>query len=301
MKSILISDIHLHPHGGKKERLTQTRDILMNLAMLSIKNDWPIVFGGDLVHKDGYIPKEVIDIIDQFLRTGCMVYAISGNHDQKGYNYREAPSITFLSSLTKFDNFMLLDDASEMLEPMVRLHGIPYYHRSEDFYLSLDERVEEVKYIGGAQKHILILHQTPDDLIDLDIPEQINLSDPRFDHFDLVLMGHIHKKQVWGDKFYMIGNLSYVDITDLDTEKGIYILDTSDMSMNFVETFYEESPVDLNKDFEDQFSDESNIIVNINSADGWLKTLSNYCQERGATESQIKLGEQIMQKCLQAN
>ena len=298
MEVLLLGDMHLHPHKGDMETLLIAGKIWEKIIKYSHDTGTPIWFLGDLVDKDSYVHKRA----DKIIRDALVKYpkahiiGISGNHDQYGYNYIDAPAISYLEGL-HYNNFHLLDDKKiTEIQGDFAVHGIPYYHRPEDFYKALQARVDD---LDPMIKNFLLIHQTPTGLIDMDIPVQIDVDHRLFTYFDMVFSGHIHSEQEITDRFHMVGNSVWSDSTDYGVEKFAILFNTETFEKQYILTDYREAPQKMEERVRQVDDIEvPSVIAGMDNAEQWEQTIRNYAEQQGADEETTIAGVKIIKECL---
>jgi DNA repair exonuclease SbcCD nuclease subunit len=237
--TVFFTDLHINRYtqfSQHHDRLKDCLKVIDDVFKYAIHYEAnTILFGGDL----GDLPKWVyVDVIDalmgRFVKwfTKCphiTLYAISGNHDHSTKNYFDKPAKTFLGVFVKAfpGNFILLDNDFNGC-----VMGIPYYEHKTCFDTALEDmhsRAVAIKKKQGTESKLtLLIHQTPEGIYNSIIKADTSPSDPRYKVFDLVLCGHIHRKQIISPKFIVGGNPLHRDLGDIGDEKGIWLLDLAD-------------------------------------------------------------------------
>lgn len=229
---VVFSDPHVHPFRAfsvNNSRLMNSvnviRDVFREAHARGVKT---VFFCGDMNQEHGKIDTWVINLLTDVFQEmhdqypDIVVYGISGNHDHKWKNTLDNPAPSALLALEKAlpEVFILWDNCGDTVED-IYLCGIPYYEFPEDFYAVLDKMVAS---IPKGKRVVLLMHQTPSGSID-PIPSQINPKDNRFEKFHLVLNGHIHRHQWFGNNFTTVGSPLQQDLGDIGQEKGILYAD----------------------------------------------------------------------------
>lgn len=236
--AVAFFDLHTNKYNQFSEhhdRLNDCLKVIDDVFKLAAKSGAStILFGGDLGDLPRYIYIEVID--DLMLRFAkwfkkyptITLYSISGNHDQNKKNYWDKPAKTLLSVFaTAFpDRFILIDNKLAEIAENIFVAGIPYYEHKSCFNKALDEMYNCCLFPNQPEvKVTLLIHQTPEGIYNKHIRCETNPSDVRYEVFDLVMCGHIHKPQRITDKFQVGGNPLHRDLGDCGDDKGIWLLD----------------------------------------------------------------------------
>lgn len=239
--AVYFTDLHVNKYNQFSEHHDRLKDCLKvidDVFGLAVKsNSDTILFGGDLGDLPKWIYIEVIDALTRRLAKWfgkcpniCM-YAISGNHDHNKKNFWEKPANTLLSVFaTAFPGrFFLIDNGVVELDDDCHVAGIPYYEHKTCFDQALDAQVKLLwDKNDGSARVTLLIHQTPEGIYNKHIKAETSPSDPRYEGFDMILCGHIHKPQKLSPKFIIGGNPLHRDLGDIGDIKGIYLLDLAD-------------------------------------------------------------------------
>ena len=238
MRLIAFTDLHVHNYKNfdrNGSRLEQCLKVLEDVFKFAHKNkiDY-ILFGGDIVDQQQAVPTAAGNALMQklsFLFTNyrdIKIIAITGNHDQATKSVFTAPGVSFLTQLdiAFAERFILIDNAWFEIESTI-IHGIPYYQHPEHFKKALEITAGRVN-ATQAYKHVLMIHQTPSGLGNPNIPIDTDVNDPLYDNFDLIICGHIHRKQEITDKFFLLGSPLHRDLGDEGDEKGFWVFDTDE-------------------------------------------------------------------------
>lgn len=243
-KIVLFSDIHIHnykAHSSDGSRLKICTDILKQIYEGAEERSVDtLVFGGDLFDTHGLIASPVVNAvissyIDLSFRYGSKkTFAISGNHDYAKKNFYGKKTETSLTHLADiFHNFFrIIDNYYAELPGGDKVIGIPYYEYAEDYSKALDDAVALAKKLSGRK--ILVIHQTPDMGAGSVIPHDTSPHDDRYNVFQDVFCGHIHKRQYLTNKFTIIGNPLHRDLGDAGDEKGYIVYDFETGEKEFV-------------------------------------------------------------------
>lgn len=241
MKFTAITDIHLHNYkkfDKNGSRLNNCLNVIIDVFEYNHNNDIDItLFPGDLFDSEKLLPTVVVNKTIRLFRDMFKKYpeqkwiCISGNHDYATKNLPDSPAETALKHLSIIfeDRFYLIDNQhyifSDSYLEGLPVYGIPYYEYKEHF---IDSLITMNKNIGSNRPRILMIHQTPEHS-NPNIPFDISPRDPLFDDFDLILCGHIHKRERLSNKFWLVGSPLHKSLEDEGQEKGFMVFDTDDI------------------------------------------------------------------------
>lgn len=242
---IVFSDYHLHDYrqfNTDGKRLKNCIKVLYDIAEFANKNNIKyILFGGDWYDQQKELPTKVVNASIAAIQELTVKYPdliwimISGNHDYATKNLWHSPAVTALTHIeATSNNFHLIDNGVYQIGE-TSVVGIPYYEMVEDFGLALDNAVEHTKDLKG--KKVLMIHQTPKGIGNAMIKADTDPYDVRYDNFDYVYCGHIHKRQDLNDKFTVIGSPIHRDLGDVGESKGFLVinLDKPEKGYKFIE------------------------------------------------------------------
>lgn len=252
MKILISSDWHIHNYREFDEDGSRMGNILKSIEdqfIYATNNDIEtIVCGGDMVHQQRNTPiKVTLEIIKFFTRMfkdhpTVTMYGITGNHDlgEKAVlgSYENLTSWAWIMD-SIFEGFICFDGSSVTVyegTSSCNLVGIPYLEFKEDFSKALDIASE---YGVTVPRPILFIHQTPH-LPNLNIPMDTDPNDTRYDVFDHVFCGHIHKRMELNNKFTLIGTPIQhgFDEGGLHVKNGFIVYDTITKDKVWINTDY---------------------------------------------------------------
>jgi len=185
--------------------------------------------GGDIFTSRKGQPEVVLNafkfILDEAEKAGIVIVAIPGNHDRN--NNTLEPS--YLDPFTSHPALRVMSPygAMKFSEEHIMVHFLPYY--DED--LSYRDYLEQIE-CEPSFYNILITHVAINGVKNNDgtkVKNEIELN--AFKNFDLVLVGHYHNRQHFGNVVYT-GSTHQANFGET-TEKGATIL-YSDLSYEFV-------------------------------------------------------------------
>lgn len=188
-----------------------------------------IFHGGDIFTSRKGQPEIVLNafkfILDQAQENGIVIVAIAGNHD-KSNNVGE-PS--FLDPFTSHPAFKVMSPYGAMMfkEHGIVTHFLPYY--DED--LSYPDYLSQIE-LDADYGHVLVTHVAINGVRNNDgtkVKNEMGLG--AFAKFDLVLVGHYHNRQIFGNVVYT-GSTHQVNFGE-DSLKGATVL-YSDLSYEFI-------------------------------------------------------------------
>ncbi len=247
MKLLLLSDTHIGFGRGTERRNDATiafQEIMERACEMNVD---AVLFAGDMFNTSMPSSENMIatmkGISNLFVLDGAKIVefinkdpvhvrgapfiAIHGNHERRSKGFRNPvesmEDVGFLIHLHL--NGIVIEKGGER----VAVQGMSFV--PERYAKSVLEKWSP-KPVEGA-RNILLLHQSIDKFVYSPLePPTINISDlPK--GFDLILDGHIHKREEVGGTNLVICGSTIATQTKLEGDKGFYILDTKTMKMTF--------------------------------------------------------------------
>jgi len=231
MRGLIFSDLHLHlwrkfgtdAKTGLPKRLKEQLDVMDEIGSLIVteKIDF-VINGGDLAHKVGEIPVEVINFIHSKFTDWCVpIYSVGGNHDVLN---REAPK-WYESSIDYFQKRYW----EEMKGPeLIQNHNVKI--AGVDFGC-----LGNWPPVALTGNDIVVVHDVPEGCKygDYTFEKGVSWRDLARDN-RFVFFGHIHQKQKLADNCWVIGPPLHLTFSD-SGDRGVFIVDTFRNDMKFVE------------------------------------------------------------------
>jgi len=239
--AIAYSDIHhaiWNQYNFLNRRLSDSIEVEKIIKLASKKYKVPVLFCGDLLHKDKYMSNELmaylLPALNKLHSSGHKTYAISGNHDQDGENTKDNPAYSYISTFSNiFPNFECIDFGDVRTENF-HVFGIPYLTHD----IGLKQLIKEVSEKRSKKlPNILMLHTTLPGATDTNDMQMITHLDNSIYElladFDLVLTGHIHAPMKLAKNVYQLGAPNHQRKTDKGKELGYWLIHDN-LKMEFV-------------------------------------------------------------------
>lgn len=202
--------------------LTELRDKLIELGIRDL------VLAGDLFHKRGSVPSEVVatayKVFSSFKKLGIEIYAIPGNHDQVSHS-----EYTF-DSITPFEEIMKISSTPEVVrvsEDTV-LCMLPYNHTRDIVLNGVKSFVNNPMF--ESDKKILVAHLGINGAYvgtnNYAMSDSYSLPELFPNEFKYVILGHYHKHQFLGKNACYTGSPTQNNFNDEGGEHGFVVIDT---------------------------------------------------------------------------
>jgi DNA repair exonuclease SbcCD nuclease subunit len=233
-KILLIGDTHLglgYPNSVDKwfkVHQQYFKEFLLPLIRKQMTKDDIIVHLGDLFDNRSVVPINILNYAQEILEEIskiCPIHVIIGNHDlyTKATNdvntvklYKYIPNVTVYETPTKVEyngkTILMLpwvEKKSDQVDLLKKFSGCDYLFCHSD--------------LNGAKMHLTSVAHKNADKIDVE----------EFSGYKNVYSGHIHILQV-SQNFTFVGNLFEMDRNDINNQKGVFLLDTSDSTERFI-------------------------------------------------------------------
>ncbi len=278
-KALVYSDLHVHSHKGRTDRLHDCLEVLRWTFEEAEKNECKhILFLGDLFHE-----RSKIDVLN-YLRTFEVfmeymlnkplydIYLLIGNHDMYHYERWDVNAVKPLSAIPGVN----IVDAPQTLW----LSGTPvdFLPHTENPVRELEalkkNRVKGEKnaiplrlLLGHMAVHgaeLNILYGTKADVI-VEYDNRMVVVEPSiFDPWDMTLLGHYHGAQKLSEKAEYIGSPLQLSFGEAFQTKHIMVLDLETLEKKYIDNDF--SPIHLivtPQDIEHQNYDLKNNFVRV--------------------------------------
>ncbi len=257
MKLLHTSDWHLGLHLNNRS-IAEDQEYFVNQICKIIKeNDIDAVLLAGDVFDRSMATGETISLYDSTMtkivsELNTAVLSIAGNHDgaerlSQCHELLKNAGLYIAGSLS--EDFMVaeFDDTDIYLVPWFSIEKArSVFHSRADEILNLEDAWRVVcdeikKTFKKEKKHILVTHafivnaetSVSDKAAEIGTAAAVGKS--VFEGFDYVALGHIHKPQIISETIRYCGTpMPYSFGKEEKQEKGVVVIDTSDMSQKFI-------------------------------------------------------------------
>lgn len=278
----LLSDIHLGVHSSRVEWVNIILDYFDNffipLVKKNIRQGDALFILGDIFENrqsvDIFIINETMKL---FKRLAPMldVYILIGNHD---CYMKNSVSINSPMMLSEISGVHIIDDITE-------------------FDLAFDRKCVFIPWVNDKEEmaEILKTHKGDYLFVHEDFSGMKNTSKTKVpgglpyalvNNYTHVYSGHIHFRQKINN-VTMVGNPMQTSFSDVDNDKGVYLLDFEDMTEKFFVNDY--SPKHIRLDYADvktldkkevQSLVENNFVqINVSTADSMSLSINEFMED----------------------
>lgn len=259
-KFIFVGDMHV-----KRSNLEESQRLMDWIIEEATKRKLAVVFSGDQYNDFGMSHVDVVDFWSRnytdMTKKLMAVYSIVGNHDQ---NFDGTKSFMSVHKDTA-----VFDEPSITVDFGPDVLFLPFFRKNEDFIQAIKDNPAKVvichQEFNGCQYENGFY--SPHGCDPKEIPVVV----------EWVLSGHIHKEQSF-DKIQYPGTPRQLTRSDIGSEKGIFVINLEDYSMEKIPTPAEvcepfthieiTAETDLKKI---KITDSSRVFVDIKGSSDFVK------------------------------
>lgn len=251
-KVLLFSDLHIHPHKRKVERLEDCLKVLDWVfdvaAEHKIEN---ILFGGDLFHDrqkiEVYTYQRSFETLANRLKSNkYKLYLLLGNHD---IWYNDDTSISSVVPLRYLPGVQIISQAERLNISGAYWDFIPFTH---DPIATLEELKAKPGKPEYALGHIAIdgavLHgSTQSDVTIEHDGDMVTISASLFEGYKHTFLGHYHAEQRVTPKVEYIGSPLQLNFGEAFQQKHVIIFDCASGKKDYIENEFSPKHLILNQ------------------------------------------------------
>ena len=239
-KLLIFSDIHIHPHKRRVERLEDCLSVLQWVFDQARSNGVKsILFGGDLFHDrqkiDVYTYQRTFEILKKNLETNDFeLYVLLGNHDMW---FNEDTSISSVTPLGSLPGIRIIDKPTRILICGAFWDFIPFTHDPILAVGNLSKMDGRMEYcIGHLAIDGAVLHGSS--ISDVSIEhdgEMVKVSTGLFKDYKRVFLGHYHSEQRLEPNVEYVGSPLQLSFGEAFQEKHIILLDCANGNQSYID------------------------------------------------------------------
>lgn len=237
-KALLFSDLHLHAHKGRTERLHDCIETLRWVFQQAKENKCEYVFFlGDLFHE-----REKIDVLN-YLRTfecflendgSFQVYLLVGNHDTY---HKERWDVNSVRPLSAIPGVEVVQSPVSIVLGGRKIDWLPHTENPMNALNAFKEEGVGDILLGHLAVHGAIanlFYGTKSDVIVEYDNDLVFLDASVFDPWDRVFLGHYHGAQKLNDKVEYIGSPLQLSFGEAFQQKHVIVLDLETMETEYI-------------------------------------------------------------------
>jgi DNA repair exonuclease SbcCD nuclease subunit len=218
--------------------------VLKEVLDYASANDADVLFNGDLFHKRGVVDVRVFNhVYDMIAQADDLtIYMVRGNHDSLN-NSIKSPSI--LEPFEELEHVHVIQEMEVIETTYYNLYGVGYGDEVKEQKEWIREKATS---LPTGKVNILCAHIGVDGAktgkYSHTLEGAFSIADLYPHAFDIVTLGHYHKRQFLGDRpnVFYVGNTLQTSFADEGQDKGFYFIklseNTSEWEMEFIKTTY---------------------------------------------------------------
>lgn len=262
---LLFSDLHVHPHKRKQERLEdclKALDWVFDVAdKRGIEN---ILFGGDLFHDRQKIEvftyqRTFETLFKRLLTDRYKLYLLLGNHD---IWYNDDTSISSVIPLSTLPGVRIISKPERINISGSNWDFIPFTHNPIATLKELSELPGKPEYaLGHIAIDGAILHGShqADVAIEHD-GDMVAISTSLFDHYRHTFLGHYHAEQRVSEKVEYIGSPLQLSFGEAFQQKHVIAFDGKAYNREYIENTFSPKHLVIGMNERDKYDLEGNFV-----------------------------------------
>jgi DNA repair exonuclease SbcCD nuclease subunit len=241
-KTLIFSDVHVHPHKRKTDRL---EDCLKSLEWVfetaKKHNIRDIVFGGDLFHDrqriEVFTYHRTFETLEKYLDGYFKLYLLLGNHDLW---FNQATTITSVKPFSAMPGVQIIDKPSRLSIAGANWDFIPFTHDPIAAIKELNALEGEAKIaVGHIALDGAILHGTHHADVSVEHDgDMVVVGEQIFADYNRVFLGHYHIAQHINDRIEYVGSPLQLSFGEAYQDKHIIIYDPETDSREYVKNTF---------------------------------------------------------------
>ncbi len=237
-KALIFSDVHVHPHKRKTDRLEDCLKCLDWVFETAKKhNIRDIVFGGDLFHDrqriEVYTYHRTFETLEKHLDGYFRLWLLLGNHDLW---FNQSTAITSVKPFSALPGVRIIDKPSRFSIAEANWDFIPFTHDPLESIKELQALEGEAKIaVGHIALDGAVLHGSHHADVSIEHDGDMMIVDGQiFADYDRVFLGHYHIAQKMSDRIEYVGSPLQLNFGEAFQDKHIIIYDTATDEREYV-------------------------------------------------------------------
>lgn len=273
-KALIFSDLHIHNHKDRVDRLQNCIDVLNWVFDEAAKNNCEYIFFlGDLFHERAKIDvrnylKTFEVFMNHMIRDAADrdMYLLVGNHDMY---HKERWDINSVKPLSAIPRVHIVDAPTQIKIGGRKIDWLPHTENPVKELCDLKNKNSGSGDIllGHISVHGALLNvcygTKADVIVEFDgdmIPVDVNV----FDDWKMTFLGHYHASQMIGDKVEYVGSPLELNFGEAFQQKHLIVLDLDTLDKKYiVNDFSPKHLIVSPKDIKDNNYDLNNNFVRI--------------------------------------
>lgn len=264
-KVLLFSDLHIHCHKRKIERLEDCLKALNWVFDVAEQNNVEdILFGGDLFHDrqkiEIYTYQRTFEVLSERLNKNKFnLYLLLGNHDLW---YNENTSISSVIPLSSLPGIRIIGKPERLSISGANWDFIPFTHNPIETLEELKKKPGNPEYsLGHIAIDGAILHGSQHSDVNIEHDgDMVSVSAGLFEHYKHTFLGHYHAEQRVNNKVEYIGSPLELSFGEAFQEKHLIILDTKNGEREYVKNDFSPKHLVIDMVDRDKYKLENNFV-----------------------------------------
>lgn len=272
MKTIIFSDIHIHPHKKSIDRLNHCLEALNWVFDVAEEKEIDqIIFLGDLFHDrqkiDVLTYQKTFEIIEKRL-SEKKIKLLLGNHDIWHNDRLDISSVNPLRSISGVE--VIDRPCVQKIDENFYFAFLPYTHNPIEDIKNLEKEWKD--NIPSESKKVIGAHISVDGAVwntrfntfsEVSVEhdgDMVRVGVEIFKNWDRVFLGHYHAAQKLSDKVEYIGSPLQLSFGEAFQEKNLIIYDSEKDSIEYIKNDFSPVHYILSEDELDNYSLEGNFV-----------------------------------------
>lgn len=243
-KALIFSDLHIHAHKDRADRLQDCINVLNWIFEEAKKNKCEFIFFlGDLFHERARIDvKNYIKTFEVFMTHMIQdaadrdMYLLVGNHDMY---HKERWDINSIKPLTAIPRIHIIDHPQRTVIDNLKIDWMPHTENPIEELKNLKEKNQGAGDVlfGHMSVNGAILNLcfgTKADVVVEHDNDMVPVNVDNFDEWRLTVLGHYHGAQQLNKKVEYIGSPLQLTFGEAFQEKHILILDLQTLEKKYI-------------------------------------------------------------------
>jgi DNA repair exonuclease SbcCD nuclease subunit len=262
---LLFSDLHLHPHKRRNERLEDCLKALnWVFDVAEERKITNILFGGDLFHDrqkiEVYTYQRAFEVLSKrLLQEKFQLYLLLGNHDLW---YNDKTTVSSVFPLSALPGVRIISNPERINICGVNWDFIPFTHNPI-------ATLEELKRKSGTPEYALghiaidgaVLHGTQHSDVTVEHDgDMISVSVGLFEHYKHTYLGHYHAEQRVNHKVEYIGSPLQLSFGEAFQKKHVIALNLKTNERTYIENDFSPKHFVINIEDKENYNLDGNFV-----------------------------------------
>jgi DNA repair exonuclease SbcCD nuclease subunit len=264
-RTLIFSDIHVHPHKRKVERLEDCLKALDWVFQTAIDhNIEEIIFGGDLLHErqriDSFTYMRVWEVLKKHMNGDLRLYLLLGNHDMW---YATKWSVSSILPFSALPGVEVINKPARIKIAGANFDFIPYTHDPIAALKELKKMPGQATYAVG---HIALTgaklntHGHAADVVIEHDGDMVVVDPTIFKDYEQVFLGHYHAEQQLADNVEYIGSPLELSFGEAFQKKHIIVFDAGKNEKKYIENTFSPKHLYLKQNQLDKYDLTNNFV-----------------------------------------